>query len=482
MYVWYYLNGNGTNFLGGLDLFDVSHVKFGPASFDLLKSSGLDNPTGAALAMMQDQAWPIYATGPYQIVFHMKTPFLYLNGLLVGFEGLLFDSQWALQNGGFGTPAQFNPYFDDHPMPGTGPYMVTEVVLNSHVKFAKNSNYWGANLTPQQIVANPILNPGVVQNVIMYAKTDDIARYTDLSTGAAQLSAIRATNWRLVINNPQYDYFKLDTTEELTAVAFNTQISPTNNVNVRQAIAHAINYTDIWERTYFGQAKAFVGPETPNYGIYYNPSNLPPYDYNLDVAKQYLAKAGFPNGQGLPTLEFRTVSGCSICTTASEIIQADLQQIGINMEITALASSAYWAPYGNYATNVANAKQLGHMSFLGGQFWAPSVLSPTDYWSSFVTSSSLWGNWAAYSNPVVDSAVANLAKTSDMNVIITGLKTAQTQIYNDVPYAWIGTASLWYVDGSFVWNKALIKQVWFDPAYTGINTAPLFNTIVFAGT
>ena len=28
MYTWYYLNGNGTNFLGALDLFDVSKVSF----------------------------------------------------------------------------------------------------------------------------------------------------------------------------------------------------------------------------------------------------------------------------------------------------------------------------------------------------------------------------------------------------------------------------------------------------------------------
>jgi hypothetical protein len=38
---------------------------------------------------------------------------------------------------------------------------------------------------------------------------------------------------------------------------------------------------------------------------------------------------------------------------------------------------------------------------------------------------------------------------------------------------------LWYVDGSFVWDKSVIKEVWFDPAYNGINTAPLFNTVVF---
>ena len=151
MYVWYYFSGNTTTFLDGFDLFDVSHVNFGPTSIGLLNATGLENPTGATLAMMQDKSWPIYTNGPKQIIFHMKAPFLFLNGLLATYQGFLFDCQWALQNGGFGTPASFNTYFNDHPIPGTGPYMVTDVKLNSQVRFAKNPNYWGANLTQAEI-------------------------------------------------------------------------------------------------------------------------------------------------------------------------------------------------------------------------------------------------------------------------------------------------------------------------------------------
>ena len=479
MYIWYYFGGNATSFLGGLDLFDVSHVNFGPASFDLLKGQ-LANPTGAALAMMTDSSWPIYTTGPYQIVFHTKKPFLYLNGIMAGFEGLLFDCQWGLDHGGFGTPAVYNPYFDDHPMPGTGPYTVTEVLLNSHVRFEKNPTYWGNSLTADQIAANPVLNPGQAATVVMYAKSDDLARFTDLSTGAAQIAAIRTSNWNRVINDPKYAYWTVQTTAELTALAMNTAIAPTNNVDVRQAIVHGINYTQIWDQAYFGKANALMGPETPNYGQYYDPGNLPPYDFNPTLAAQYLVKAGYPNGTGLPTLTLRTVADCAICTTAAEIIQGNLANIGINVQITTLQGSTYWAPYGSYTTNLQNAQQLAQLSFLGGQFWAPSALTPTDYWTSFVSNRSLWGNWAVYTNPTVEKAITLLANSGSETDILTSLTAAQQQIYNDAPYAWIGTCSLWYVDGSFAWDKSVIKSVLFDPAYTGINTAPLFNTVVFA--
>jgi len=479
MYVWYYLTGNASTFMAGLELFDVSSVEIGPATFELLKTSGLANPTGEALAMMEDRSWPIYANGPYQIVFHTKAPFLYLNGLLSGFLGLLFDCQWALEHGGFGAPGQFNPYFDDHPIPGTGPYMVTEVHLNSDVKFEQSPNYWGKTLAANEIAANPLLSPGQVKTVVVYAKSDDLARYTDLKTGTAHISAVKATNFELVKDDPKYAYFAVEVPAQITAMAINTEIAPTDNADLRRAIVYAINYKDIWEKAYFGQAKAFLGPESPNYGIYYNPANLPPYDYDVTKAKDYLAKAGYADGKGLPTLEFRIVAACSFCRIAAEIIQADLADIGIQTEITEVEASAYWGVYGNYETNLNNAKELGHLSFLGGMMWAPSAISPTDYWTSFVSTRSLWGNWAVYSNGKVDKAVAMLASSADVDEIISALKEAQQEIYDDAPYAWIAACKLWYVDGSFVWDKSLIKEVWFDPAYNGVNTAPLFNTVVF---
>jgi len=480
MYVWYYLTGNATTFFSGLPLFDVSNVKIGPATFDLIKAGGLANPTGQVLAMMEDKTWPIYTNGPYQIVFHMKAPFLHLNGILAGFLGLLFDCQWAMEHGGFGTPAQFNSYFDDHPIPGTGPYIVTEVQMNSYVRFQQNPTYWGKSLTASDLEVNPLLNPGQVKTVVIYAKSDDIARYTDLTTNAAQLSAIKATNFKLVMNDPKYDYFAVQSTAQITAVAINTKLAPTDNVDLRQAIVHAINYKDIWDKAYFGQAGAFMGPETPNYGIYYDPGNYPPYEYDVAKAKDYLAKAGYPEGKGLPTLAFRIVAGCSFCKVAAEIVQSNLADIGIKAEITEVEGGTYWGPYGDYNTNLKNAKELGNLSFLGGMMWAPSAISPTDYWTSFVSTKSLWGNWAVYSNDKVDEAVATLASSASTDEIVSSLKVAQEQIYNDAPYAWIAGCRLWYVDGSFVWDKSVIKEVWFDPAYNGMNTAPLFNTVVFA--
>jgi ABC-type transport system substrate-binding protein len=104
--------------------------------------------TQEGMNVMKNSSWPIYVTGPMQIVFHLKAPFVYFPGTLVVFEGLIFDTQWVLDNGGFGLPTGMNTYFDEHPIPGTGPYVITKVSENSYVEFSQNPNYWGAKLTP----------------------------------------------------------------------------------------------------------------------------------------------------------------------------------------------------------------------------------------------------------------------------------------------------------------------------------------------
>ena len=477
----YYLLG--PTFLGGLNLFDFSNVNFNTTQIALLQSSGLSNPTGAALAMMQNNAWPIYTAGPYQISFHFAHPFLFFNGVIGGGGdiGLIFDIQYVLNHGGFGTPVQINSYLDSNPAPGTGPYVVSQVVLNSQVTFKKNPTYWGDSLTPAEIAANPVLNPGQATTIVVQVKTDDLARYTDLSTGAAQIVAISSQDWNLVTHNSQYAYFVMPPgVPDVEALALNTAIAPTNNVWVRRAIVHAINYTDVWAKAYQGQASAFMGPETPNYGLYYDPANLPPYDFNVTEATTDLAKAGYPNGTGLAPLTLRTVAGCTYCTNAAEVIQSDLANVGITVNILEVASSTYWNPYGTYSTNLQDASQLGQLSFLGGELYAPDYLGAPDYWLGFVSNSSVWGNWAVYDNPRVDQDVSLLADSSNQTTVLNALADAQTQIYNDAPYAWLGTYKLFGVDGSVVWNKNVIQSMLFEPNYGGTDTAPLLNTIVFA--
>ena len=183
----------------------------------------------------------------------------------MAFEGLIFDTQWLLDNGGFGTPTSFNTYFNQNPIPGTGPYEVKTVSENAYVQFIQNPTYWGDSLSPAQIAMQPMFDPGHAKTVIVKNVPDDLVRYTDLTTGAAQIVGVESADWNLVqANLDKLSYFTLPPWGALTtAVAMNTQIFPTNNTDFRLAIVHAINYSDIASTVFFGQTASMVGPRIP---------------------------------------------------------------------------------------------------------------------------------------------------------------------------------------------------------------------------
>jgi len=479
MYGYYYLSGNGTSWLESYPVFDMSNVTFGAATIASINQSGLIHPSQQALAIMSNSSWPIYAPNATQIVFRLKAPFAYFPGTLVAFEGLIFDTQYLLDHGGFGLPTSFNSYFNQNPIPGTGPYVVSQVAENAYVVFTQNPTYWGRNLTASEIASQPLFDPGHVKKVIVNYKSDDLARYTDVASGTAQISAVTSSDWNLVLSNAQkFDYLKVPSWAALiTALSFNTQIYPTNITAVRQALVHAINYTEIAQKAFFGQISPLVGPEYPAWGQYYNLGNYTPYQYNLTLAKQYLNQSGITN---FPTLDFDTLSGCPFCTTISEVVQADLAQIGINVNINVMSVSTQQAPYGSYSTEVQNANQIGQIALLGTGDWAPSTLTPADYWVTFVSNQSLFGNYAIYSNPTVQQAVNAFTSSSNVTYLQSQVRQAQKQVYNDAPYAWLGVNNLWDISGSLVWQKNVVTGFLVDPVWSGQNTGPLFNTVTFA--
>jgi len=478
-YGFYYLSGNSTTWLESYDVFNMTPVKFGPATIALINQTGLINPGQQALQIMTNSSWPIYVTSPNQIVFHLKAPFAFLLTTLVGFDGLMFDTQFVLNHGGFGTPTTFNTYFNRNPIPGTGPYVVTNVSPGAYVQFTQNPNYWGSSLSAADVAANPILDPGHVKNVVVYYKPDDLSRYTDLSTGAAQIATIQFSNWNLITTNPQYAYLTMPAwsgkTQEL---GLNTHLYPTNITDVRLAIVHAINYTDLALKAYGNELYSWVGPEYGMWKEYYNLGGFAPYSYNLTLAKQYLAEANVTN---MPTFLFRVVSSCDVCLNTAQVIQNDLSQLGINVNIQVLTFAAYLSPLGSFSTNVANAAQIGQLTFpSGGIEWAPATLTAADNWITFTSGSSLWGNVATYSNPIVQKCDDALTSSADATYIQSACTAAQAQIYKDAPYAWIGIPALYSPSGgSVVWKKGVIHGFVEDPLWTGDSDTAIFNTVTF---
>lgn len=477
MYGYYYLSDNSSSWLQSYPLFNMSAVNFGPSTIALINQSGLINPSQSALAIMQNSSWPVYTSGPYQINFRLEYPFAYFLGVIVAYEGLIYDSQWLLDNGGFGTPTSVNTNINQNPIPGTGPYTVSKVAEDNYVEFTQNPTYWGDSLSSAQIQANPYLDPGHVKNVIVYYKPDDLSRYTDLSTGAAQIAIIRSQDWTLVTANPQkYAYFTLPPWAGLVVpLGLNTQLYPTNITDFRLAVVHALNYTYIAQTAFEGQLSPYVGPEYPAWKQFYDLGNFSQYSYNLTLAMSYLNQSGVTS----PTLSMNVLSGCDFCVNLAQAVQSDLGDIGITVNINVQGASLFYDPYGSYSYELTTASQIGNLVEYFGS-WAPGTLTPADYWLTFVSNQSLTGNSAIYSNPTVEAAVNAFLTSQNTTYIQSLVSAAQQQIYDDAPYAWLGVSTLWVSSGSLVWQKSVISSFLVDPVWSGADTIPIFNTVILA--
>ena len=476
MYGLYYLTANSSTWLLGYQVFDMSNVTFGPATIAEINQSNLVNPSSQVLGIMMNSSWPMYVTGQYQIVFRMRSPFGYLPGVLTSYDGLIFDTQYVLDHGGFGTPTTINNLFNQNPIPGTGPYEVTAVAENNYVRFTQNPTYWGRSLSPQTIAAEPIFDPGHAKNVVLYYKTDDVARYTDVADGTTQISAVLGADWPLIQQNPQkFSYFQITGASPLTTIiAMNTQIYPTNITDFRQAIVHAINYSDIDTTIMHGDVVPGVFPEVPMWTDFYNLGNLTPYQTNLTLARQYLAESNVTNP---PTLNMTAIADCSYCIDTSTIVAADLAEIGINVVVQGELPSLYYTPYTTYPQELADPTSIASLSFF--EHYAAPLMTPVDNWNAYVSNGSIGSNGAIYYNPIVQNAINSFYTTTNVTQIQTLLKQAQQQVYNDAPYAMLGWNTLPYISGSLVWQKGVVNSFYIDPGFGASDTAPIFNTVTF---
>lgn len=104
------------------------------------------------------------------------------------------------------------------------------------------------------------------------------------------------------------------------------------NLYLRKAIAHAINmdrYIQIFTNNTGQHSNSMLPP-----GIFgYDPSSTLPYSYDPKKAREFLTKAGFPNGKGLPELVYDTRAETKTSLEQAAFFKQELAEIGIKLKI-----------------------------------------------------------------------------------------------------------------------------------------------------
>jgi len=218
------------------------------------------------------------------------------------------------------------------PLPTSGPYLLEEWRLNDKIRLVKNPYYWDAAHTRSAVIdCLPISAPNTALNLYQTGGADIIWDRENIPSELLDVLASR----------PDYHTFPFLATYFLRC---NITRPPFNDVRVRKALALTIDKRRLVERFLRGGepvADHLVPDGTANYqpaaGLGYDPVQ----------ARQWLAEAGYPGGQGFPRFSylFDAASGSGKVheKLAVEIQQMWREQLGIEVELKQMEKRVYLA-------------------------------------------------------------------------------------------------------------------------------------------
>jgi ABC-type transport system substrate-binding protein len=201
-------------------------------------------------------------------------------------------------------------------------------------------------------------------------------------------------------------------------VGINVKIPPMDNPDVRRALSLAINREAINETVYEGIREIATGIVPPN-APGAQPDGFPYAKYDVEQAKQLLAKAGFPDGQGIPTLTLGVNSGAGH-EEPMQLVQADLKAIGVNVELEATEFAQY-----------LDARDAGKWPIYRAGWIADYPTEDNFLYPLFHTGSA--DNDSFYSNPEVDKALDEARQITDDQERYAALANVEKMIGEDAP-------------------------------------------------
>jgi peptide/nickel transport system substrate-binding protein len=216
---------------------------------------------------------------------------------------------------------------------GTGRFKFDSWVPNDKITVVRNDDWWGSKVKLDYTEAPK------VTKLIFRSIPDNSARFAEFQAGTLDLSDLAQTDLLTMEGNPDYDIVPALSLSN-GYIAFNQAVKPFDKLEVRQAIAHAVDWAAIVKNFYDKYAEPAGGFQPPAI-LGHNP-NIKPYTYDQTMAKDLLKTAGLPDGFTadfwyLPVIRGYFPDGKAI----GEAIAADLAKVGIKVNLKTEDWTAY---------------------------------------------------------------------------------------------------------------------------------------------
>jgi len=388
-------------------------------TFDLIGKTPSINASGLKIVSS-------VATDDQTAVLTFSEPSYTSEAFILGNTPIIAQHQWE----GLGDPAKTT---NEDPV-GTGPYKVKSFASTSY-ELTKNDQYWQSG------------KPEVTN-----------LRYISLATADAASAALTAgqVDWmssflpgleQLLGKQKDLTYVN---TPALTASIFTCSSvalgcsGPQTDPAVRQAMYYAVDRAQLNKLAGGGFAATasptMLLPDRDQQWIADPANTTVPQSPDAAKAEQLLDAAGWvkgsdgirsKDGQRL-SMTIQTVTGYSDFISLNDAMTQEMKAVGIELKPSQLS-------YNEYNNNQVQGTYQLSLDSIG---LGPSSNPYYTYQPRYTTAATAKvgeaaqtsGNYARYSNPVVDQAIATAAATNDADVQKQQYATVQQQIIQDMPY------------------------------------------------
>jgi len=327
-----------------------------------------------------------------------------------------------------------NNWFTPKYFVGDGPYRLKSFVVNGEIKLVRNSNY---TRLPGIFLGN------VQQFNLLPTPTVPLEDYLSNKLDAAQI--VLPSDYHYVQTHSSLkSQLHVSPTSELQYLGWDKapEPSPLDKLQVRQAIAMAVNRTPIVTSVLNGMAEPTFVYGFPGWPPTKYEHGLP---FNVKAAQNLLAKAGYPHGKGVPQLYLYVQAATTSMINTAEAVAEELHQnLGLNFKIEPLASAIYGdLTYGGITPGVKPGYMIGtglaNWKDVTGElqmylYWEyPGAIGPSSY-REFIAK-----NWYDTAYDPQDVALWGNPNNSKMGITLSQWKPLMRSAESDISYlnAWI---------------------------------------------
>ncbi|MFT3866694.1 MAG: ABC transporter substrate-binding protein [Solirubrobacterales bacterium] len=211
--------------------------------------------------------------------------------------------------------------FWKHPV-GTGPFVVKEFVNGSHITFERNPYYFEKG--------KPYL-----QSMRWNFVTNSNTRVLDLKSGEAQIAdGIPFSQVESLQGDSGVEIQQVELPQEVLLVT-NTKTPALADPHVRRAMSLAIDREEI-DSAVFRGVGTVPNSVIQNFELDASDQEVPPFEYNVEKAKEELAKSKYAKGF---SVSLQYPAGSDYFKQMALLLEQELGAIGIEVKLSELEAS-----------------------------------------------------------------------------------------------------------------------------------------------